>query len=428
LKLDFKKYYFRVRNSKFFKDVSLVFIANLVSNGINFFSFLVIAKILSNDDFGRLAVIMAIITGISDISNLGMNATTIRFTAIFKAKNEIHNINTLLSTVLTNILGISVLIIIAFFLFSNYLTDILLQNQGYSSYLVLSSFGIGVALLYSFFSAVFQGLQKFNSYLYFTVILSVVKISLIFLIYFLNSFSLMNVFLIIAFTPLVSILTTKFWLRDYKISPLLYKRSMIKETYSFSKWIFLWSICAILQSRVSTYLLASLTTMTQVSFYDMSKKLSNIIMFGLGSYSSVLNTRLASITNKIELLDKVKKTRYVTILISVVLGLSVFLFPLVLKIFFGTKYDGAIVPLGIILFGLIFFVWTFPYNSGLYSLGKSKVFFYQALTGLAIESGLAFLLIPSYGAVGASVSFVITYFLVMLMSVFYFKKYIKKAV
>jgi O-antigen/teichoic acid export membrane protein len=238
----------------------------------------------------------------------------------------------------------------------------------------------------------------------------------------------MNVFLVMAFTPLLSILTTKLWLRGYKISPFLYKRSMIKETYSFSKWIFLWSICAILQSRVSTYLLASLTTMTQVSFYDMSKKLSNIIMFGLGSYSSVLNTRLASITSKIELLDKVKKTKYVTVLISAVLGLSIFLFPLTLKLFFGTKYDGAIVPLGIILFGLIFFVWTFPFNSGLYSLGKSKVFFYQALAGMVIESGLAFLLIPSYGAVGASISFVITYFIVMLISVFYFKKYIKIAV
>ena len=425
---DFNRYYLRIKNSKFFKDVSLVFIANLTSNGINFISFLIIAKILSNDDFGRLAVIMAIITGISDISNLGMNATTIRFTAIFKAKNEIHNINTLLSTVLINILGISFLIIIVFFIFSNYLTEILLKDTGYGSYLVLSSFGIGVALLYSFFCAVLQGLQRFNSYLYFTTILSVVKISLIIFIYFIKSFSLMNVFLIIAFTPLVSILTSKIWLRDYKISPLLYKRSMIKETYSFSKWIFLWSICAILQSRVSTYLLASLTTMTQVSFYDMSKKLSNIIMFGLGSYSSVLNTRLASITNKIELLDKVKKTKYVTILISAVLALSVFLFPLTLKLFFGTKYDGAIIPLGIILFGLIFFVWTFPYNSGLYSLGKSKVFFYQALAGLILETGLAFLLIPSYGAVGASISFVITYCFVMIISILYFRKYIKKSV
>ena len=424
--IDIKKYYSRVRNSKFAKDVSLVFVANLTSNAINFFSFVIIAKYLTNDDFGRLAVIMAIITGISDISNLGMNATTIRFTAIFKSKNETEKINTLLSTVFTNILVISVIVIAVFFFASGFLTELFIKNSEYTSYLMLSSFGIAVALLYSFFSAVFQGLQRFNYYMYFTIVLSVLKIALIVLILFADSFTLLNVFLIIAFTPIISILFSKIWLRDFKINPFLYKRSMIKETFGFSKWMFLWSICAIFQSRISTYLLASLTTMTQVSFYDMSRKFSNVLMFGLGSYSSVLNTRLASITERNELLNKVKKTRYITILISFALAASVFLLPLGLKLFFGSKYDGAIYPLGIILIGLIFFVWTFPYNSGLYSLGKSKVFFYQALFGLGIEAGLAYLLIPNYGAIGAAISFVITYMIVMLMSIFFFRKHIKE--
>lgn len=428
MNLDLKKYYTKIRESKFVKDVSLVFIANLTSNGINFFSFLLIAKILSNDDFGRLAVIMAIINGISDLSNLGMNATTIRYTAIFKAKNETDNVNILLSTVFTNIFSIGALIIVVFFLLSNYITEIFFKDTDYSLYLILSSFGILIALLYSFFSAVFQGLQQFKSYLYFTITLSVVKIILIFYIYFIHAFSLLNVFLIVAFTPVFSLLVSKFMLRGYKISPFLYKRSMVKSTFGFSKWIFLWSICVLLQTRVSTYLLASLTTMTEVSFYDMSKKLSNVIMFGLSSYSSVLNTRLASITDKSELLNKVRKTKYVIILISGLLVLSVFIFPLLLKLVFGAKYDGAIYPLGIILAGLIFYVWTYPYNSGLYSLGKSKVFFYQAAIGMVTEALLAYLLIPQYGAVGAAISFVIAYMIMMILSIIYFKKYIKQTV
>ncbi len=423
---DFKKYYFKIKYSKFVKDVSLVFVANLTSNAINFLSFLIIARVLSNDDFGRLAVIMAIITGISDISNLGMNATTIRYTAIFRSKNESEKISILLSTVFTNILAIGILIVISFSVFSKFLTEVFLRDTDYNLFMILSSFGIIVALQYSFFSAVFQGLQRFKSYLYFTIILSLIKITLVIFIYFSGAFNLLNVFLILAFTPLVSILISKIWLRDYRISPFLYKRSMVKETFGFSKWIILWSFCTIIQSRVSTYLLASLTTMAEVSFYDMSKKLSNIIMFGLSSYASVLNTRLASITNKTELLFTVKRNKLVPVAVSGVLILSMFLFPLFLGFFFGTKYDGAIYPLAIILFGLIFYVWTFPYNSGLYSLGKSNTFFYQALIGLIIESGLAVLLIPSYGAIGAAISFVITYIVVMILSMFYFRKYIKE--
>ena len=428
MNLDIKKYYLRLKNSKFFKDVSLVFIANLTSNGINFLSFLIIAKILSNDDFGRLAVIIAIITGISDISNMGMNATTIRYSAMFKSKNETENVNVLFSTIFTNILGISVLIVGLFFLFSNLVTNLILKDNSYNTYIILSSLGISVALFYSFFSAVFQGLQKFNSYLYFTITLSVLKISLIVTIYFLKAFTLMNVFLIISYTPLLSILISKFWLKGYKISPFLYKRAMVKETFGFSKWMFLWSVFSIIQSRVGTYLLASFTTMTEVSFYDMSKKLSNVFIFALGSYGSVLNTRLASITKKSELLDKVKKTKYVIVFASFFLIISVFLFPLIIKLIFGTKYDGAIYPLSIILIGLIFHIWSYPFNSGLYSLGKSKVFFYQAIAGVISEIVMGFLLIPAYGATGAAISFVITYIIVLVMSILYFNKYIKEAV
>ena len=105
------KYSGRLKNSKFFKDVSLVFITNIISNALNFFGFLLIAKALTNDDYGRLATILAVVTGISDLSNLGMNAATIRFTAIFKSQNETGKINSLLSTVFTNISLISVLLI-----------------------------------------------------------------------------------------------------------------------------------------------------------------------------------------------------------------------------------------------------------------------------------------------------------------------------
>lgn len=420
------KYSERLKNSKFFKDVSLVFITNIISNALNFFGFLLIAKALTNDDYGRLATILAVVTGISDLSNLGMNAATIRFTAIFKSKNETGKINSLLSTVFTNISLISILLIGVFLIFSAPITELFLKDSTYERLIIISSFGILIALLYSFFSSVFQGLQDFKSYFIYNVLLSVLKISFVAGFFFFVGLNLTNVVIILVFIPVFSVISTFYFLRQYRISPLLYNRSVQKETFAFGKWMLLWSIAAIMQSRVSTYLLASMMNVSEVSYYDIARKFSNIVMFGLGAFATVLNSKLSSITNKEIIKDLVRKSKFITFGFSFALLAGAFLFPLFLKFLYGDKYDGAFIPMSIIMVSLISFVWTLPFNSGLYSLGKSKVFFIQAVAGLIIESGISIILIPKFGAVGASVSFGITYALVLLISIFYYNKYISE--
>lgn len=420
------KYRERLKTSKFFKDVSLVFVTNIISNGLNFFGFLLIAKALSNDDYGRLATILAVVTGISDLSNLGMNAATIRFTAIFKSQNETGKINSLLSTVFTNISLISILLIGVFLIFSGPVTELFLKDSAYKGLIIISSFGIFIALLYSFFSAVFQGLQDFKSYFLYNVLLSVLKISFVAAFFFFAGLNLTNVVIILVFIPAFSVISTFYFLRQYRISPLLYNRSVQKETFAFGKWMLLWSIAAILQSRVSTYLLASMMNVSEVSFYDIARKFSNIVMFGLGAFATVLNSKLSSITDRETIKELVRKSKLITIGFSFVLVAGAFLFPLILKFLYGNKYEGAFVPMSIIMVSLISFVWALPFNAGLYSLGKSKIFFIQAVAGLIIESGISIILIPQYGAIGASLSFGITYALVLLISIFYYKKYISE--
>jgi len=422
----FTKHIELLKKSKFFKDVSLVFITNIISNALNFFGFLLVAKALSSDDYGRLATILAVVTGISDLSNLGMNASTIRFTAIFKSKKESGKINSLLSTVFTNICLISLLIIGVFLIFSAPVTELFLKDTTYKGLIIISSFGILIALLYSFFSSVFQGLQDFKSYFIYNVLLSVLKISFVAGFFFFVGLNLTNVVIILVFLPVFSVISSFYFLKPYRISPLLYDRSLQKETFSFGKWMLLWSVAAILQSRVSTYLLASMMNVTEVSYYDIAKKFSNIVMFGMGAFATVLNTKLASLTDRQKIREFVSKSKLVVLGFTVVLLASAFLFPIFLKFLYGDKYGGAFIPMSIIMVSLISYVWTLPYNSGLYSLGKSKVFFIQAVAGLVIESGISIILIPKFGAVGASVSFGITYALVLLMSIFYFKKYISE--
>jgi O-antigen/teichoic acid export membrane protein len=311
-------------------------------------------------------------------------------------------------------------------LFSSTITELFIKDSAYTGLIIISSFGILIALLYSFFSSVFQGLQDFKSYFIYNILLSVLKISVIAIFFFFVGFNLTNVVIILVFIPVFSVISSFYFLKPYRVSPLLYNRSIQKETFSFGKWMLLWSIAAILQSRVSTYLLASMMNVTEVSYYDLAKKFSNIVMFGFGAFGTVLNSKLAGITDRAELRKFVNKLKLVILGLTVILIISSILFPLFLNFLYGEKYSGAFIPMGIIMLSLIGYVWTLPYNSGLYSLGKSNIFFIQALAGLVIETTISVILIPKFGAVGASVSFGITYAIVLIISIFYFRKYINE--
>lgn len=411
--------------AKLIKDVSTVFLGSTLSRLLNFISFLLIAKGLSVPDYGILSVLLSLIATLGDLVNSGLTASTMRYTAIFNEQNEREKIGKLLSTSILNTLILTIVVVLVTALSSSFLSDLLFK-QDLRLLLVVSAIGILSTFLYSNLNSILQGLQDFKGMFILSMAFGIERLIPITILFFGQQMAIPTMVFLFAFTPFTPILIG-IWMiiSRHKIPFSLFKYDfgIVKEMFNFGKWMSLWSVVAIIQSRMDVYLLSILTTTTQVALYDVSGKFVSVVGMGLGAYANVINPKIASYTDKEKIKIEIKKIVKVTTLLTAGLAVGFIVLPFVIQIIFGSKYDGSLLPLRIMLFGLVFYLWTFPFNSALYAIGKSNSFFFTALFQLVANTIASFLLLSTLGAVGASISYVIVNIVALAGSYFFYRKF-----
>ena len=144
----------------------------------------------------------------------------------------------------------------------------------------------------------------------------------------------------------------------------------------------------------------------------------------VSAYSQVLNPQFAAF-DKSEIKQKIISVTKFIVAITGMIIVAIFLAKPVITIIFGHKYDNAILPARLLLFAIIFFVWTVPFNSALYALNKPYVFAFASFAGLIVTAVGNVILLEKYGAVGAAVTFVFAQITGLVISVFAYQR-IKK--
>jgi O-antigen/teichoic acid export membrane protein len=71
----------------------------------------------------------------------------------------------------------------------------------------------------------------------------------------------------------------------------------------------------------------------------------------------------------------------------------------------GTSYSSAALPLNIMLGGVILVLFNLPYSTGLIASHLEKEVLKQVIASALLSLSLNFILIPRYGMLGSSVSF-----------------------
>lgn len=410
------------------KNVSILFVGNILSRALNLVSFILIARGLSVNDYGTLTVILSVITTMGDLINSGLTASTMRFTSLFLGQNNKDKIARLLSTTIINTVLVTIAFVVISAVFSGPLSQIFLQGN-FQILLVVAAFGLFTTFLYSNLYSMLQGLQDFSGMVILTALYGIERLTAISILLFLGTLTIPSGVLLFVVTPFIPIVFGLFRLwKLHGIQTRLgnYDTKIIREMFQFGKWMSAWSVVAIIQSRMDIYLLSSLTSSAQVSYYDVAQKFSTVIGMGLGAYANVVNPKIAQITDREVLKKEVRKFLKVTLLMSSLLLVGIFVIPPIISLVFGNKYDLSIEPLRIMLFGLFFYMLTFPFNSAMYALGKSQVFFYSTVLALIGNSIASFFFLPLFGAVGASYSFVVVNIIAFVSSYYFYRKFINK--
>ena len=413
----------RKLKSDFFKKFSFVLFANLTTKCILFLVYYILAKDLTIVDYGRLILILSTVTLLNNISSLGLNVSITKFSSLYKKEGTLHKITQLFSTTFINIHFLVVALLLFLFLFEREISNFLFKE--FNPVLVRYC---GLGLLFSIFGnmylGLYTGLQEFKKYFYISVVPVVVSLLLVLIVNWYNIFTIRSITIIFVLSPLSIVPLLLLW-GDFKYISLNYNTHILKEIYSFSKWISLQSFLLIIQSKLDTYLLAYFTNPQEVSYYDIAFKIQGLFLFVAGSYNTVLLPRYTSITDNTELRQYTSKTIRLSILISICLVMVVIVAPFFLTLLFGDKYNSSVIPLRIMLFSLIPHIWIFPFNGALLAKGKSKSFFIAVLLQLLANVFCSFFLLPILGAIGASISYLLVNVIALSNSLFYYNKFVR---
>ncbi|WKZ30351.1 MAG: oligosaccharide flippase family protein [Candidatus Dojkabacteria bacterium] len=415
------------------KNVSIVFTGSVFSRALNLLVFVLLARGLTVEQYGILTVLLSVTTTMADLVNSGLTASTMRQTALLNGKDQKARIGNLLSTVMINSFVITIVTAFIVFILAAPLSDVLFKAD-YKLLIIASACGLFTTFMYGHIYSTLHGLQDFTGMLIYSVGFGLERLLPISLLFFSGNLNIGTIVILFTVTPFIPLLFGFYRIKSKFGVPFTfptYDRPLMKEMLGFGGWMTLWSVVAIVQSRMDVFLLASLTSTVQASFYDVAQKMSSILSMGVGAYANVINPKIATYTNKEKILQEMRKIIKVTVAMTFGLVVGAFIIPYFIIILFGEKYTESLMPLRIMIFGLVFFMWTFPFNSVLYAIGKSQGFFFTAILQLIANTISSLIFIPQFGASGAAISFCIVNIVAFICSYafyryFFVAKYVEK--
>lgn len=417
----------KVKN-KMFKSVSYVLSANFISQIESFIFVIMVTKVLSVEQYGIYTVVMMLINMVTDLSDMGMNSAVTRFSAQYYSSNEIDKEKELVLIAFKRKL-INSLIVVGFIIISSKSISLyFLKTSSYKIFFIISAIGILFSLINGLNISVLQGRQQYKKYSISVVTTNLLTLIILVILFLINKISIASLLIVNVVSIVFSCIVSYIFV-GYKVN-LIFKISKISDSVksnfsSFGRWMLIWSVFSILQSRIDTFMLAKLTTVTEVSYYDIAMKMSKPILMVVSSYSQVLNPMMATLNGKSEIKKKLNDIVKFIMFLSAIIIVAIMTSKFLIRLFFSNKYDSSILPFQIILFSLIFYIWTAPYNSALYALNKPQIFCFASFLGLITTILGNFILLNRYGAVGASITFLFAQIVALVVSYSYYRKLVR---
>lgn len=408
-----------------FRSFSKVFLANVINRVLLFVVYFLLARKLSVEEYGLFTISVSLIATLSALSNLGFSVTITRYAVIFKQEGRLDKLKMLFSSINWNLIAIGFAVVLIGFLFGEFFSQALFKESR-PELIFVSTIGVPLFLIYTSYTALFTGLEKYNIFIAHSVFPNFFLLLFICVsIYFFEASNLLMLNIGFSLAPASIILLFWFGNKYYSYFDFVYSIKSLKETFSFSKWITLQTLVLIVQGRMDTYLLAVLTEPEQVSYYDVAFKFQGLILFIVGSFNTVIQPKITSLGGILEIRKFVGKIKVLPLIGSLGVVFVILIVPYVIEFIFSSKYNMSILPLRIMLVGVGLHLWIIPYNSALYAIGKSKVFFITVLLQLVANVLASLVLIPKYGAVGASISYMLINVVALFGSLIYYHIYVK---
>lgn len=194
--------------------------------------------------------------------------------------------------------------------------------------------------------------------------------------------------------------------------------------------VFIFSIITSLYINLNPILLGFLSNETAVGYYTTSIKLFSITTSISGSLSVVMLPRVSYMVaeGKKEELNKLIQKAYdfsIGLSLPLCVGL-IFCSPYAIHLLSGDGFEPSIICVQVLAPIVLFLSLSSLFGTQvLFPLGKIKVINYYCAAGAVFDIVITFLLVPSFGQLGTSISYCLSELLVMMLALCSAYKYVK---
>jgi len=340
-----------------------------------------------------------------ELSDLGINASTIRYGAQFASEKDWYRLSTLYSIVLRSRLLICVVVFSVGMLIADPVARLVFKRPELTPYLMLAFGGVFGTLLNSAFVSILQASQQFNKAVVVSFVYGATSLAGVALLGWLGRLTSFNALIIYLVAPLMATAVAFVLLPKHLFNLRLWDWVIARQLFNFGKWMALWAVATVAQNYASIFILTSMTNPTQVGYFNAAYRIAALAQMLSLAYSTVLNPKLSSLGEKPQQLRReFWKAMVVSLGISGLVGLGVLLVPWGLPLLTGDKYAESIPVLRVLLFAMVLFTLTLPFSSVIYARSKSHVFAFASFGGLVLSILVNLWLIPKYGAAGPAVA------------------------
>lgn len=383
--------------------------ANITSNLVNQILHLVIgavtsilaSRVLGPEGLGFVAYIILIFTLLGDFGHFGLNNAVI----FFKKRKEINHSH------LYNV-NVTVLIILATAI--SCIVLILRSNSWFlSEYNYLFILGgiifIFSDLLFSHYYAWFVGDELIRESNRFIITSFFIKSGIIILLWLTRTLNPLTYF----YTSVLGMMLNAIFLGTHtgeRFRPKI-DLSLLKAEYSYGGIIFLASCCDFLHYRVDQLMIKQMLGISYLGIYSIAVTLAGLMFLLPSSINSALLGKLYNTNDKQQFRQVMSQTYKLTFWFCLTLSIIGIPLSLLIPLFYGKAFAGAIVSTQILLVGTIFASCAQVSMQYFFSTGQPHIHLIATFSTLMVNIGLNLWLIPLKGITGAAIASCISYFI-----------------
>ena len=387
-----------------FKQSQVTIVGTIINGVLGALFYIVLARFLGPSDFGILTVSLTTLVLIADIADVGTNTGLIRFVSshIVENKEKAYRFLKLSLEIKLLAWGITFLLV---YLVTPFLAKQVFHKDELLLPLRLVAFGIGGALLFTFATSALQAFQKYFLWGFVNIVTNAVRLTLILVLGYVSLLNIENSLFIYIILPFFGFFLALFFLPARQFMQHRKEFSLARELFKYNIPVAIFTIIAAFSARLDIYLNAALLSAKEVGIYGAASQLVQIMPLLVSALGLVSAPKFASFTNNSQMLVYFKKFQFFVLGLCVLgiltIPLSIYLIPML----FGVSYQAAISPFIFLFLGQLIFLFSIPvHHSIIFYFGRPDVFIWVALGHLIIIGGLGYLMIASFGIVGAAIT------------------------